>query len=621
MADYIYLLQTRLTPPQLSALEKVRDVVRTHGMTVFLVGGAVRDLTAGFGVRDLDFAIQGDALKLKKDLQKAGFTVTGEQGTSHTLYLSYPGGVRLEVCSSMAVSYPKPGKPVYTMATIHEDLRRRDFTANAMAISLNEGSFGLLMDPLNGIADIENMELRLVSNYGFIENPALLIRAARLSARLGWRLEEKTQQRYETGKAEDYIAALTPWDRGYELEEIVHEEDPIRILRRLETEGWMKVLFPAWSAAKANEGELNRLRDIMGQLQGAGIHPDPSAAYFPLLTAKLSAKEVAELKKAFARPGFVAEIEALEGQTKEFGAQFAGKGAATPSAAWKMLYAAVPEQVLWLAYSSRAAAVQQRFRSFFGEWPQARNRIPYQTMLEMRITPELPIYGELVETLFFAMMDAALETPEALKAFLEPHSPPAPPPPPTLRRRPVKREAKAPRPKKAAKQAAAVETIAAEAEQPVAEVAAKVAPVAAKATEKKTVSAKAAAPAKAAAKKAAPAAKKVAVPAKKAVAPGKAAVAKKGAPATKKATPKAVTKTVAPNKAAPAAKKASAAKKAVPPAKKPAPPAKKAAPAKKSAGKAAGKGAAKKAPAKPAPKKTVAKKTSAKAARKPARKR
>ncbi len=65
----------------------------------------------------------------------------------------------MEVGSTLTVTYPKPGKPVVKAATILDDLRRRDFTANAMALSLNEGSYGLLMDPLNGVADIENREL------------------------------------------------------------------------------------------------------------------------------------------------------------------------------------------------------------------------------------------------------------------------------------------------------------------------------------------------------------------------------------------------------------------------------------------------------------------------------
>jgi tRNA nucleotidyltransferase (CCA-adding enzyme) len=330
MADYIYLLQTRLTTAQQKALATVRDVARARNLTVFLVGGAVRDLTSGAPIRDLDVVVQGPALKLRKELEHAGGVMTGESDTFQSLYFHFPGGVRLEVGSAVAVTFPKPGKPVAKPATILDDLHRRDFTANAMAISLNEGSYGLLMDPLNGVADIENRELRLVSNYGFIEDPSRMIRAMRLEARLGWHMEERTRARYDNGKAENYIAAMNSAQRGYETEEIFREEDPLRVLRRLESEGWMKSLFPAWTSAKANEAELNRLRDIVGQLNSMGIFPDPSAAYFPLLTAKLSPKEVTTLKDSFARPGFAKQIESLEAEAKAFGVQLSAKEKAAP---------------------------------------------------------------------------------------------------------------------------------------------------------------------------------------------------------------------------------------------------------------------------------------------------
>src|ERR1700678_4148265 len=208
MADYIYLLENRLSAAQQKAILAVREIARAKGLTVFLVGGAVRDLTSGSPVRDLDVVVQGNALKLKKEMEKAGAAITGENEAGQALFVRFPGSVRMEVGSTLSVHFPKPGKPVVKAATILEDLRRRDFTANAMALSLNEGSYGLLMDPLNGVADIENRQLRLVSNYGFIEDPVRMIRAARLMARLGWTLDEKTQARYDTGRSEGYVSAL-----------------------------------------------------------------------------------------------------------------------------------------------------------------------------------------------------------------------------------------------------------------------------------------------------------------------------------------------------------------------------------------------------------------------------
>ena len=165
-------------------------------------------------------------------------------------------------------------------------------------------------------------------------------------ARLGWQMDEKTQARYETGKQEGYISAMDAFHRGYETEEIFHEEDPLRVLKRLEAEGWMKHLFPALSSAKANVAELERLRESQMQLQMQGIHPEASAANFPLLTAKMAPKDVAALKKSFARQGFVEEIEALEGEAKAFAAELSGKGAAAPSQAWKLLHSAKPESIL-----------------------------------------------------------------------------------------------------------------------------------------------------------------------------------------------------------------------------------------------------------------------------------
>jgi tRNA nucleotidyltransferase (CCA-adding enzyme) len=568
MADYIYLLENRLSKSQRGALLKVREAARAKGLTVFLVGGAVRDLTSGSPVRDLDVVVQGNALKLKKDIEKSGGVVTGEHEAGQSLFVRFPGGARVEIGSTLSVTYPKPGKPVVKPANILEDLRRRDFTANAMALSLNQGSYGLLMDPLNGVADIENRELRLVNNYGFIEDPVRMIRAARFMARLGWQMDEKTLARYETGKTEGYISAMDSFHRGYETEEIFHEEDPLRVLRRLESEGWMKHLFPALSSAKANVAELERLRETQTQLQMQGIQPETAAANFPLLTAKMAPKEVAELKKSFARQGFVDEIGALENEGKEFAAQFSSKSAALPSQAWKLLHSAKPEAILWVAHTSKNAAIQAKFKGFYTEWALAKQRLPYVLMQEMRIVPELPVYEELLDKLFFELMDGKLGTVEEMKAYLEPHSPPAPPPPVHLRRpRVAKKDAKPPKSRKKAA-AAVVEANGENGVVPGAEAAA-VVPV--KGGKAAAVAAKApAASVKVAAKKAA-APVKAAVPAKKVV-PAK-AVAKKAAPA-KKAVVKVAAKKAASK---PAAKKAAPAKKVV--AKKAV--AKKAAPAKK----------------------------------------
>ena len=441
MPDYIYLLENRLSPSQQSALQTIREAAREAGMTVFLTGGAVRDLTSGSPVRDLDVSVQGNALELKHKLAQTGAAIWGEHEASRTLFARFPGSVRVEVSSTRREEFPKPGQPVYHPGSILEDLRRRDFTANAMALSLNEGSYGLLLDPLNGVADLEARLLRLVSNYGFLEDPSRLIRAVRLRARLGWELDEKTSVRFDNAKEEGVISHIPAYQRGYEVEEIVHEEDGLKILKALESEGWMKYLCAAWLSDKADVEALESLRDVLVQLQMQGVNPDPSASQAQLLTAKLSARDLAGLKKLFVRQGFVHEWETQEERAKEVGKRLTGKEAAIPSATWKLLTSADPEAVLWLALTSKSAAIQAKFKDFFSVWPEARQRIPYTIMQEMRITPELEGYQDLLRSIFFELIDGKLTTEEEIRQFLEPYSPPAPPPPVSIRRTRSKKSA------------------------------------------------------------------------------------------------------------------------------------------------------------------------------------
>jgi tRNA nucleotidyltransferase/poly(A) polymerase len=442
MPDYIYLLENRLSADQRNALAHLREVAREAGTILFLTGDAVRDLTSGHAVRDLEVAVHGNALKLKKSIEKLGGKVWGEHEASQSLYLCFPGTVRVDLVSTHRVTYPKPGKPVYHPASIQDDLRRRDFTVNAMAISLNEGSFGLLMDPLNGAADIESRTLRLVSNYGFIEEPSLMIRATRYNSRLGWEMDTRTRARYENAKMEGAIEFLSPHGLAKELEQIGHEVDGLAVLRALEAEGWMKFLFPVWTAARADEEKLKALHDLAVSLLMQGVHADMSAAQMQLLTAKLPPKDVAALKKEFLRPGFVEEWNSLDSMASTFQRVLLSKEHSVPSSAYRLFTSYDPEAVLWLGFTSKNSAVQEKYNNFLKVWPEARQNIPYALMQEMRITPELATYGEIKHKVFLELIDGKLTTPEEMRAFLEPFSPPAPPPQVSIKRTRAKRAEK-----------------------------------------------------------------------------------------------------------------------------------------------------------------------------------
>jgi tRNA nucleotidyltransferase (CCA-adding enzyme) len=431
MADYIYTMEIRLTPDQQRGVTLVQDIARAAGMNIYLTGGAVRDIISGFSIRDLDFTVQGNPLKLQKELERAGAVISGADEDLKTVYLRLPGGVRAEISMARTEQYEKACKPPsIAPATIIEDLRRRDFTINAMALSLNPGSRGLLMDPFNGAADIEAKLIRVLHNYAFVEDPSRLIRASRFAARFHWPIEERTQARFTSAVENKYMEYITNRAIGYEIEQLAYEDDPLHILRVLEKEDWLKVLHPRWTTAKVDAAGLGQLLKTRQQMNELGYTPDPAPAVLYFLTARLGEKDIADMRRLIPRKDLVEAWRDLEQNAKSLAKRLTSKEAATPSRTWKLLSEARPEMVLFLAVTARQPAVVQKIRNFFTKWRQLQQKIPLPEMIELRITPQLPEYPKIAQDVFMLLLDGKLRSRTEILRFLKPLAPPPPPPPP-----------------------------------------------------------------------------------------------------------------------------------------------------------------------------------------------
>ena len=511
-------METRLSPDQLRAVNFVEETARAHGMNIYLTGGTIRDLMTGFSIRDLDFTVQGNPLKFQKELEKFGARVEATDESIKWISLTFPGGFRAEIEMAHTARYEKPGKPpVVEPSGIAEDLRCRDFTVNAMALSLNPGSRGLLLDPMNGAADLETKVIRVLHNYAFLEQPILLIRATRFLARFHWTFEERTQARYQSAREGNYIENVNQKDIGYEIEQIAYEDDPLGVMKSLEEQDWLKVLHPHWATAKVDQAGLTALLKTRQQLLEIGVDGNPSAAVMYFLTDKLPEKETAEIQKAIPNKTLVESWKRLEDDAKELAKKLTGKDSATPSMTWDVLTASKPETLMFLTATTKQQAVQKHIENYFGKWRQIPQRFPLPEMIELQITQSQPNYKEVTDKVFRLLLDGKLRTPSETTKFLKPFAPPPPPPPPP----PKEKRGKA----KAAEAAAAAAAAAEAAKKAAAEApkkGAKAEKPAAKEAAKKAAPAKAAAPVKAAPVKAAPAktvkaktpAKKVAVKAK-----------------------------------------------------------------------------------------------------------
>src|SRR5579863_1137972 len=180
MPDHMYLLESRLSPEQRAVLERVQELSRAQDLNLYLTGGAVRDLISGQPIRDLDFTVEGNPIRMVRELEKGGARVVRDSERLRHYEMVFAGDADGSISAARDDYYERPGaKPEYRFSSIMEDLRRRDFSINAIAISLNSQSRGLLLDPTNGLADIEKQEVRALSIHSFTNQPVRLLRALR----------------------------------------------------------------------------------------------------------------------------------------------------------------------------------------------------------------------------------------------------------------------------------------------------------------------------------------------------------------------------------------------------------------------------------------------------------
>ncbi|MCB1602931.1 MAG: CCA tRNA nucleotidyltransferase, partial [Xanthomonadales bacterium] len=167
-------------------------------MPCYLVGGFVRDLLLKQPVNDFDFVVEGDAIKLGKQLVKTFGGKLTPHFKFHTAIWHLPSTFNLQPATLDLITarkemYEKPGAlPTVTPSNIEDDLRRRDFTINAMAVRLDGEGFGEVLDPLDGQADLERGVIRVLHPNSFMDDPTRIFRAIRYEGRYSFTLEPST---------------------------------------------------------------------------------------------------------------------------------------------------------------------------------------------------------------------------------------------------------------------------------------------------------------------------------------------------------------------------------------------------------------------------------------------
>lgn len=242
-------LDSFLSPESLALIRLVRTEAERLDLPLYIVGGSVRDLLLGRAIKDFDFTVEGDAGKLaevilRKYAGKVVFhakfgtaTWTLDESTFKRLHVPLLGASAfpssLDLISARSETYSQPGAlPTVKRSTIADDLRRRDFSINAMALRLDGQYYGDLVDPVGGQADLVHGVLRVLHDRSFMDDPTRMIRIVRYAGRYGFQISPETLGLINEA-ARAVLARLSGERLRHEFDLIFEETNPSAVLHHL----------------------------------------------------------------------------------------------------------------------------------------------------------------------------------------------------------------------------------------------------------------------------------------------------------------------------------------------------------------------------------------------------
>ena len=419
MPDYMFLLESRLAPEQRTVVERVQAAAQAHETNVYLAGGAVRDLITGLPIRDLDFIVEGNPFRIAHDMEKQGATILEQDEELRHVELSFAGQVDGSISAARDEVYDHPGtEPHVRWTTAVDDLKRRDFSINAIAISLNPASRGLLLDPTNGLSDIEqNHEVRVLSIHSFTNRPVRLLRVIRYAVRLGFKMESRTAEWFALALERGLLEKISPEHAGREVRQVTREDKAIAILQAWEKHGLISAIQSQLVRRHPDYKGLAKLAKARDLMMSAGLKLPSAGSFAPVVFYLLGRLKQSDRTRVINRMAFRKdELNAVHHLDSEADkvvkllrrparillpkGKGAPKGKAAEARATYDFLESVPRGLLAfiLAEYSQPAAIS-KIRTYLSKWKPLRFGLPAGELEAMGMARG-PQFDKVLENLF-----------------------------------------------------------------------------------------------------------------------------------------------------------------------------------------------------------------------------
>jgi len=408
------LLKERVPERIQRLMRQAGEIAQQLGYKAFIVGGFVRDLLLGIENLDIDLVIEGEGISFALQFARKIGGQVKRHGKFGTATLVLPDDFKLDIATSRREFYREPAVlPQVEPASLREDLLRRDFTLNAMAIDLSPPNFGNLIDFFAGQADLREGKVRVLHRGSFIEDPTRVFRAIRFEQRYGFLIEDETERLIRDVLRKELFRKLSKERIREELIQILEEDKPERAIRRMQDLGILETIYPGMQLTPEAEKTLDHLVDVFAWFEIlSDKRPRKWLVRLLVLLESLSEDEVKDFCQSykFTRQEKNCVIEAKL-ETNALVEKLMTPHPLSPSFIYCLLEPISRETLLFAMVKADDKMVKKRIFQYFSRLQNMEIEVDGDDLKRMGYKPS-PKFGEILNEVKKARLDGKVKTKE-----------------------------------------------------------------------------------------------------------------------------------------------------------------------------------------------------------------
>lgn len=399
------------------------DIANRNNLVAYLVGGFVRDLILGKKNLDLDIVVEGDGIRFAEDFAntlKAKLIRHRRFGTA-TVILPYSNS-KVDIASTRKEFYPQAAHlPLVEKGTLKDDLSRRDFTINAMAISITKDCFGKLIDFFDGKKDLYNKKIRILHNLSFIDDPTRILRAIRFEQRYNFRIESKTLKDLKKAIRLKMLEKVEPQRIRDELFLMLKEERSLNEIKRILELLGFDFINPHLKVSKKTYLVLQSIGAQINWFKSRCLLRRQLETWLIYFMGFIDSLNMDETKKLCQRFSFRKRDEIRILNYKKIRRNFIfalSQEKIKPSKVFSLLDPLSYEAILLLKAKYKNQQIQRHIEDFFEVYNHTRISVSGDDLYKLDIAPG-PRYQEILKKVLNAKLNGLVKTKEEELAFVK----------------------------------------------------------------------------------------------------------------------------------------------------------------------------------------------------------